>query len=122
MAQTVENTTTDEVEAPESAEATEATPVEQPDVPQEVSGLPTHLVISEVASAKDFLTEKLEDGDEISIDLSELVKVDTAGYQLLSAFEEECRRRDVEVHWENAPESVLEGARSLGLDLTLEDA
>lgn len=77
------------------------------------------LRIQDVETSHRLLTQTLEEGTPVRIDLGELADVDTAGVQLLIAYGREAARRGIEVHWSGEAPVLLNALRLLGMNGSL---
>jgi ABC-type transporter Mla MlaB component len=71
--------------------------------------------IESLTERREELLRALEDGLPAVIDVSEVVRIDTAGLQLLLAFVLDMRRNGRAVKWVAASAPVLQGARLAGM-------
>lgn len=79
--------------------------------------LPAELVIRTVAEAKEELCAVLDGGaTQVSLRAADLVRVDTAGAQLLYAFCREAEQRGIVVQWLEPSEAVTDAAKAMGWD------
>lgn len=71
--------------------------------------------VDAIGDRKSELADALMSDSDVTLDLSALSRIDTAGLQLLAAFALELGRRGQRVHWRGVSNIVIEGARVTGL-------
>jgi anti-anti-sigma factor len=81
--------------------------------------LDAELTIAEVEVWNARLTDEAFSANEVMIDASALVRIDTAGLQLLWAFKRSCDSRNVTVVLFNVPKTLQELIRVSGLSQEL---
>jgi len=77
--------------------------------------LPVEISIENVCEWHKTLLEVLNNSDSISIDASEICRIDTAGIQLLTVFINELSLADKQFKWQSVSEALSTTARQLGL-------
>lgn len=80
------------------------------------------LAIADAGALKRRLLEALEQGRPITMDVSDVRRVDTAALQVLVAFARTARRDGVAVSWKEPTPELLQAAGLLGLSTELEIA
>lgn len=80
--------------------------------------LPQSLDISLVNETKNTILEQIQSDNPIKhihIDAIKLVRIDTAGLQLLTAFVTQCNAKNINFSWKNINNELTNSALSLGL-------
>ena len=108
----------------QTATADETTAAESTDGMQvpAVVVLPSSLTIAEIGELYPVLSERLQQGGDLSIDCSDVDVVDGAGLQLLAALNKSAVERQVTIHWHGATDVLLRAIAELGLGDLLEVA
>jgi len=81
--------------------------------------LPQSLDISLVDEMKSMMIEQIQSNtslDHINIDAQELIRIDTAGLQLLTAIIIDLNRQKIKFSWENISDDLVTNASLLGLN------
>ena len=76
--------------------------------------LPSDMTIAALTAVHEQLRALLEHS-EIHVDATAVAQIDTAGLQLLVAFQQHCLARDIRCDIQNIPPKVAEDAATLGL-------
>lgn len=90
--------------------------------PGSVLKLPSSLTIAELGELHPVLAERLQQGNDLSIDCSQIELVDGAGLQLLAALNKSAVERQVSISWHGATEVLVQAIAELGLNDLLEVA
>lgn len=87
-----------------------------------ILSLPNELSIDNISEYKDLLIEHLETSSSvITLDGSKLVRVDTAGVQLLVVFVRQVIANGKQVEWQSCSDALQSTAEQLGLKQQLLD-
>jgi len=81
--------------------------------------LPQSLDISLVNEMKSIAIEKIQSNtspEHINIDAQELIRIDTAGLQLLTAIVIDLNRQKIKFSWENISDELANNSTLLGLN------
>lgn len=78
--------------------------------------LPTELTIVQVESCKSQFIEFAEQHQEITLDDSEVSRVDTVGVQLLLAMITYIASQNKPLHWKNSSSIINESVKQLGIN------
>ncbi len=87
----------------------------QDPAPDAIIHLGAQLTIREAVPLRAELLERVDSVDPVGLDASGVLKVDTAGLQVLLAFAEQRRRAGSHVAWTGCSESLARAATQLGL-------
>ncbi len=74
------------------------------------------LDISMVNEINQKLKKSLSSGSDISIDVSKIDRIDTAGAQMLCAFYQDAKSREIKCNWTDPSEVFLKSIQQLGLE------
>lgn len=74
-----------------------------------------HLNITQVMDLKEGLRVELENAGTLSIDGSQVLRVDATGLQILLSAKNTCKKQSIVWKWEGASDALLEAAQTLGL-------
>lgn len=112
------------LDAPASMPAAEATvsPIvsaSQDPAPDAIIHLGAQLTIREAVPLRAELLERVDDVDTLGLDASGVLKVDTAGLQVLLAFADQRRRAGSQVAWTGCSDAMRRAATQLGLGTAL---
>ena len=77
--------------------------------------LPAQLIINDVESLHQQLTEVMTSGDKVVLDISQVVKADTAGLQLLCVIQKSLIAIGHEISFEGTSEPLRTSARIIGV-------
>ena len=77
--------------------------------------LPNNLTIATAESLHEQLEPLLTTGDDVVLNAAEVKRADTAGLQLLLAFQKALISRSVNMSWSAPSQPLLEAAEQLGL-------
>ncbi len=78
--------------------------------------LPAELTISQVQACKNQLLELIDESDEIYLDDSDVVRIDTLGVQLLLASVHYIASKNKVLHWQSTSSVIIKSIEQLGLD------
>lgn len=87
----------------------------QDPAPDAIIHLGAHLTIREAVPLRAELLERVDAVDAVGLDASDVLKVDTAGLQVLLAFTDQRRRAGSQVAWTGCSESLRRAAAQLGV-------
>jgi len=73
------------------------------------------LDISMVNDIHQKLKKSLDSGSDIAVNVSQIQRVDAAGVQMLCAFFQDAKSRNIKCTWENPSEVFLTSVQQLGL-------
>jgi ABC-type transporter Mla MlaB component len=82
--------------------------------------LAANCTVAEVDTLKSVLTRRLNESDPVTLDVSALQRIDTAGLQLLAAFVRDRRTAGRAIAWRGRAPALEAAAGLLGLHLMLE--
>jgi ABC-type transporter Mla MlaB component len=75
--------------------------------------------VADASSLKAGLAKLLDDTDIVTLDISAVQRIDTAGLQLIATFVREREARGRQVEWQGAAPVLATAAQLLGLDSLL---
>ncbi len=78
--------------------------------------LPNELVISDIDAIKQSATDNFLESPELTIDCSELERIDTIGMQFLLVFVLKRTKNNNKTLWQNLSETLLLSIEQLGID------
>ena len=78
--------------------------------------LPSELVISDIDEIKQSVTDNFLESPELTIDCSELERIDTIGVQFLLAFVLKRTKNNYRTLWQNLSETLLLSLEQLGIE------
>ena len=113
-------------ETNEASTAMEAVPAPQADTTSKSSAIPTvaadtllhlgaGLEVKDVESVHKQLTSMLERGPSVTLDISHIAAMDTAGVQLLLAFQSEATKRGVTIDYSGRSNAFTHALTTVGL-------
>ncbi len=79
--------------------------------------LGSEITIRNLQPIYESLSKSLQSPQALTINASELNKLDTAGAQLLYLFTQTCNERSLVVHWQGASPKLAENLKELGIDI-----
>lgn len=84
--------------------------------------LPSELAVSHVEELYQQLIHELHEVRDVSVDVSEVIRVDTATIQLLCALQKQLHSAGHRIVWHGKSEALVEAVKDLGLSefLTLQ--
>jgi ABC-type transporter Mla MlaB component len=77
--------------------------------------LPTQLIINDVESLHQQLTELMASGDNVELDVSEVIKADTAGLQLLCVVQKSLIAIGQQIAWKGNSQPLKTTAKIVGV-------
>lgn len=77
--------------------------------------LPDEISITNISEWKSKLTVFLEQTPPLTLDASELVRVDTAAIQMFAAFAIKAKTAEIDFVWENPSDTFKTTAKQLGM-------
>lgn len=84
---------------------------------EHIIDLGTEITIRNIQPVYESLTKSLQDPRDLTINASQLTKVDTAGAQLLFLFEQTCNKRSLLINWKGATPELANELKELGIDI-----
>jgi anti-anti-sigma regulatory factor len=84
--------------------------------------LPSALTIAEVGELYPTMSERLQQGGELTIDCSEVEAIDGAGLQLLAALNKSAIEHQLPIKWQGATATLQRAIAEMGLSDLLEVA
>ena len=78
--------------------------------------LPSELTIVQAEEVKNQLLTAINEHDEVSIDDSQLVRIDTLGLQLLLAFVIHVTSKNKQLNWQCQSNVIKESVKQLGIN------
>lgn len=81
--------------------------------------LPSNMTIASVEALHETMEPLVLEHQDVVVKASEVERIDTAGLQLLLAFQQEITKHDLSVEWQEPSEALLEAATLIGLQKTL---
>ena len=82
--------------------------------------LPQRFTVENVAAVLDDVRARVKKGGKLTIDLADVHTVDSAGLQLLTAVRRQLDAEGREFELKSVPETLVDSARLLGVDMLLE--
>ena len=77
--------------------------------------LPEELQVNNVATLHQRLIELLDEGNEIEIDINQVVQADTASLQLLCALQKHLISTEHKIQWHGKSDALIASAKALGV-------
>ncbi|SFD35994.1 STAS domain-containing protein [Pseudoalteromonas denitrificans] len=82
--------------------------------------LPEELIINNISTLYQSFIALLEEGDDIEIDINQVIQADTASIQLLCALQKHLHSTEHKIQWHGKSDALIASAKTLGVLTFLE--